>query len=155
MHEYSLSLIAPDNLAEKVEALSEDLSLNFGKFIPHTTLAWATKDTQFQYHEDTFELTVKGFYCDIDQKGRVWLGLKIVPTDALLNFRSQITAEYNTPPYEKDYFPHITLGCLTKDRLESINLVALRDLDEINKSYQFTLHFCKNGEFGKVERIIC
>ena len=156
MQNYSLSLIAPDELADKTRHLSEELGLNFGEYIPHVTLCWAGNEAQeirFSPTDKEYLVQIEGFYCDVDDEGRAWVGLRARLNDELLRLRAEYAASSKASP-EKVYFPHLTLGCMGKDALERLNLSPLKELDAINGSYEFTLHLCRNGEFGKVVQVI-
>ena len=154
--DYSISLIAPEDLASKVRILSESLGLNFGKYIPHITLCWLGDDIPNFLFSSSGEKTliqIEGFYVDIDQKGRVWVGLKVRLTDGLVKLRAEHASRVGIEPGEV-YSPHLTIGCITEDALGSLNLSPLKDLAAINGIYEFTLHVCHNGGFGKVKKII-
>jgi len=154
--DYSISLIAPEDLASKVRILSESLGLNFGEYIPHVTLCWLGDDIQnFQFSSSGEKalIQIEGFYVDIDQKGRVWVGLRARLTDGLVKLRVKHASKVGIE-FGEVYFPHLTIGCITEDALGSLNLSPLKDLAAINGTYEFTLHVCRNGEFGKVKKII-
>ena len=156
MHDYSLSLIAPKELAEKATLLSAKLNLNFGTFIPHVTLAWieagGIAGIKVSPNEEV-ALQVRGLYGDIDEEGRVWVGAIISETAELNELRSSYTRKHNIAAAD-DYFPHLTLGCIQKDDVARINTAAFSMIEDINGTYDFTLHLCKNGEFGKVVEIL-
>jgi len=154
--DYSISLIAPKDLASKVRILSEGLGLNFGEYIPHVTLSWLGDDIQnlqFSSSNEKALVQIEGFYVDIDLKGRVWVGLRARPTDELMKLRAEHASKVGMKLSEV-YFPHLTVGCITKDALDSLNLSPLKDLAAINGVYEFSLHVCRNGEYGKVKKII-
>jgi len=154
--DYSISLVAPEDLAGKVRALSENLGLDFGEYIPHITVCWLGDDIQnFQFLSSGEKslIQIEGFYIDIDQKGRVWIGLRARLTDGLVKLRAEYKSKVSIEPGEV-YFPHLTIGCITEDALDGLNLSPLKDLRSINGVYEFTLHMCCNGEFGKVKKII-
>jgi len=154
--DYSISLIAPEDLASKVRILSEGLGLNFGGYIPHVTLSWLGDDIQnFQFSSpgEKALIQIEGFYIDIDQKDRVWVGLRVRLTEGLVKLRAEHASRVGIEPGEV-YFPHLTIGCITEDALGRLNLSPLRDLATINGVYEFTIHVCGNGELGKVKRII-
>lgn len=156
MHDYSLSLIAPKELAEKATLLSAKLNLNFGTFIPHVTLAWIeTSDIEDIKvpPDEGVTLQIRGLYCNIDAKSRIWVGAIIDKTAELNELRSSYTRKHNIAAAD-DYFPHLTLGCIQKDDVARINTAAFSMIEDINGTYDFTLHLCKNGEFGKVVEIL-
>ncbi|AHB42040.1 hypothetical protein RAAC3_TM7C00001G0174 [Candidatus Saccharibacteria bacterium RAAC3_TM7_1] len=156
MQDYSLSLIPPEVLANKARTLSEDLRLNFGEYIPHVTLCWAgndVQDIQFSPSGNKYLIHIRGFYCDVDQKDRVWVGLRVELTDELVKLRAEYISD-DAVRSGKLYFPHLTLGCITKESLEGVSFSPLKDLAAVNGAYEFSLHLCHNGKFGKVIEVL-
>lgn len=156
MADYSFSLIPSDELSQKIRYLSESLGFEFGLFQPHITLLSFETPVDVAVESLEVEATISGYYCDIDDKARVWHGLKMNKTSKLLELRQQLSEEYGLMSTQDndDYFPHITLGCTSISQLSNIALSPLEGLLQLNGTHVWHLRRCRHGELGKVVEVL-
>jgi hypothetical protein len=151
----SLSFILGSRDSSEVKDLSLKLNLNFNEFIPHFTLIHFDEEIKgINIDNLRLDVFVQGLYFDLDDDGRFWVGLALKKTKAFEEVFNKFRFIYPGSEQYDNFFPHITLGCLSQEQLQAVNLLSAQELSRLRTFENVPLRYCRNGDFGKVEEVL-